>query len=418
MRNKFLLVAIGFLLAAGVAFAGGAGESKAAAGTTIKYMAVAEPISDFIRTEIIPGFTKETGINVQIDTTDYVKLHDKEVLELLAGNYDVYQIDQIWVKNYIKNKWVEPLDPLIKSANINVAAYYASLMSICQDGGTTYALPLSAIPVDYYYNKDMLAAAGVQPPDTWQDVLDIAKKLNNPPGQWGVAIRGERGNPITWTFLPIFWSYGAKIFDANMKPVYNSPEGVAALAFFKELYQYSSPGWHSAQEIATMMQQGQTAQMTLMSVYNAAMDDPSQSKVVGKVMFKDMPKGPTGNRASILGMWTIGIGSKSTKKPAAAAFLAYISRPEIAKKLAFSGTVGATMPATYKDPQAPRFYPVLGSVLNYVQAPPLIPEAEQWFLSFGTALQDALSGAKTPQQAMDDSVAEITKVMTDAGYYK
>ena len=256
MRNKYLLVAVGLLLVAGLAFAGGTGESKAAAGTTIKYMAVAEPISDFIRTDIVPGFTKDTGINVQIDTTDYVKLHDKEVLELLAGNYDVYQIDQIWVKNYIKNKWVEPLDSLIKSANINVAAYYSSLMSICQDGGVSYALPLSAIPVDYYYNKDMLAAAGVQPPDTWQDVLDLAKKLNNPPGQWGIAIRGERGNPITWTFLPIFWSYGAKIFDDKMKPVYNSPEAVAALTFFKQLYQYSAPGWHSAQEIATMMQQG------------------------------------------------------------------------------------------------------------------------------------------------------------------
>ncbi len=418
MRTKFFLVLLSLLLVGSLAFAGGAGESKATAGTTIKYMAVAEPISDFIRTEIVPGFTKETGINIQIDTTDYVKLHDKEVLELLAGNYDIYQIDQIWVKNYIKNKWVEALDPLIKSANINVGAYYSTLLSICQDGGTTYALPLSAIPVDYYYNKDMFAAAGVQPPETWQDVLDIAKKINNPPGTWGIAIRGERGNPITWTFLPIFWSYGAQIFDDHMKPVYNSPEGVAALTFFKQLYQYSAPGWHSAQEIATMMQQGQAAQMTLMSVYNAAMDDPAQSKEVGKIMFSDMPKGPTGKRASILGMWTIGIGSRSTKKAAAAQFLAYISRPEIATKLAFSGTVGATMPAIYKDPQAPRFYPVLGNVLTYVQAPPLIPEAEQWFLSFGTALQDALSGAKTPQQALDDSVAEITKVLTDAGYYK
>jgi multiple sugar transport system substrate-binding protein len=415
-RRGFVLV-VGLLFMAAAAFGGGTNE-KGGAGTTIKYMAVAEPISDFIRTEILPAFTKETGINVQIDTTDYVKLHDKEVLELLAGNYDVYQIDQIWVNNYIKNKWVEPLDGLIKSANIAVENYYSTLLSICKDGGVTYALPLSAIPVDYYYNKDMLAQAGLKAPDTWDDVLAIAKKLNNPPNQWGIAIRGERGNPITWTFLPIFWSYGGKIFDEKMKPVYNSPQGVAALTFFKELYQYSAPGWHSAQEIATMMQQGQTGQLTLMSVYNAAMDDASQSKVVGKIEFADMPKGPTGNRASILGMWTIGIGSKSTKKDAAAKFLAYISRPEVAKKLAFSGTVGATMPVIYKDPAAPRFYPVLGRVLNYVQAPPLIAEAEQWFLSFGTALQDALSGAKSPQQALNDSVAEITKVLTDAGYYK
>ena len=137
MRNKYLLLALGLLFIAGTAFAGGSKEGGATAGTTIKYMAVAEPISDFIRTEIVPGFTKETGINVQIDTTDYVKLHDKEVLELLAGNYDVYQIDQIWVKNYIKNKWVEPLDGLVKAAKIELS----SITRACSPSARTAGPP-------------------------------------------------------------------------------------------------------------------------------------------------------------------------------------------------------------------------------------------------------------------------------------
>ncbi len=68
---------------------------KPYAGTKIKYMAVAEPISDYIRSDILPKFKEETGIDVEMDTTDYVKLHDKQVLELLAGKYDVYQVDQM-----------------------------------------------------------------------------------------------------------------------------------------------------------------------------------------------------------------------------------------------------------------------------------------------------------------------------------
>jgi multiple sugar transport system substrate-binding protein len=412
--RKLVLLCIVLLAATGFLFA----------ADTIRYMAVAEPISEYIRNEIIPGFTAETGIKVEMDTTDYVKLHDKQVLELIAGKFDVYQIDQMWITKYTRNGWLEPLDAYIKKFSIPVNNYYPNLVAIGTVKGKTYTFPLSAIPVDLYYNKKMFDAAGLKGPDTWDDLLKAAKSLTkdlNGDGvvdQWGIAIRGERGNPITWTFLPMLWSFGGKIFDDKMMPVYNSKEAVAALQYFKELNQYSPPGWHSAQDIAGLMQQGKAAMLTLMSVYNGAMDDPQQSKVVKDIVFADMPKGPTGNRASILGLWTIGMAAKSTKKNAAAQFLAYLSRYDIGKKMAFSGTVSATMPKIYQETDAPRFYPTLGKVLHYVQTPPLIPEAEEWFLSIGTALQEALSGAKTPQQAMDDSVKQVYNILKDAGYYK
>jgi ABC-type glycerol-3-phosphate transport system substrate-binding protein len=429
MTKRISLAAMLLIITAGLVVAGAQQEAPKAegqpyAGVTIKYMAVAEPISDHIRNDIIPGFTAKTGIKVEMDTTDYVKLHDKQVLELIAGRYDVYQVDQMWVTKYTRNGWLEPLNDYIKKFNTPVANYYPNLVDVGTVDGKIYAFPLSAIPVDLFYNKNMFAEAGLSTSlETWDDVLSAAETLTkdkNGDGvidQWGTAIRGERGNPITWTYLPMLWSYGAKIFDDQMKPVYNSPEAVAAVSYFKELNQYSPPGWHSAQDIAALMQQGQAGILTLMSVYNGAMDDPAQSKVVGDIEFADMPKGPTGNRASILGLWTIGVAAKSTKKEAAALFLDYLTQFEVGKKMAFSGTVSATMSKIYQEPDAPRFYPVLGSVLNYVQAPPLIPEAEEWFLSIGTALQEALAGEKTPQQAMDDSVEQVYNILKDAGYY-
>lgn len=394
------------------------------AGTTIRYMAVAEPISDFIRNEIIPAFTQETGIQVEMDTTDYVRLHDKQVLELVAGRYDVYQIDQFWVSNYVKNGWLASLDPLIEQLGIPVENYYESLMQIGSLEGQQYVLPLSAIPVIYYYNMPMFQAEGLAPGDTWEDVLNIARRLTKDtnadgvPDQWGFTVRGERGNPITWTFLPILWSFGGQILDENMRPVYNSPEAIAAVEMFKQLNQYSPPGWHSAQEVAGLMQQGQAAQLTLMSVYAGSMDDPAQSKVVDQIGFAEMPRGSTGERASILGLWTIGIAERSSRKEASAVFLDYLARPDVAKKMAFSGTVSPTMPQIYQEPDAPRFYPVIGEVLNYVHVPPLIPESEEWFLSIGTALQEALSGAKTAKQAMDDSVQAVTALLREAGYFQ
>jgi len=416
MKKIIILV---FLVVALSSFSATAAASeKPYAGTTIKYMAVAEPISDTIRNDIIPGFTEQTGIKVEMDTTDYSKLHDRQVLELGAGNFDVYQVDQMWIIKYTKNGWLEPLDDYIAKFNIPVDNYYPNLLDIGRVEGKIYTFPLSAIPVNLMYNTDMYAAAGLNAPDTWDDVLNAAKKLTDKDkGQWGIAIRGERGNPITWTFLPMLWSFGGDIFDSNMKPIYNSPEAVKAVEYFKNLNQYSPPGWHSAQDVAGLVQQSKAAQLILMSVYDASMDDATQSKVVGKVQFSEMPKGPTGNRASILGLWTIGMGKSSKNKEAAALFLNYLTQYDIAKKMAHAGTVSPTMPKIYAEPDTPKFYPVLGKILKYAKTPPLIPEAEEWFLSIGTALQDALSGNKTPQKAMDDSVNEVTKILEDAGYY-
>jgi ABC-type glycerol-3-phosphate transport system substrate-binding protein len=330
----------------------------------------------------------------------------------------------MWVQEYAKDGWLADLTPYEKNGEIPASNYESSLTKICTVNGKLSAIPFSAIPVNFFYNKKMLSDAGLSAPQTWDDVLKNAKALTkdtNGDGnidQWGVGIRGEAGNPISWTFLPIMWSYGAEVFNSKMEPVYNSKEAVAALEYFKELYKYSPPGWLSAQDVSTLMMQGQSAQMSLMSVYDSAMDDPAQSKVVNGIELTDMPKGPSGNSASILGLWTIGISAKSAKKEAAVQFLKYLSQVDVGKKMAFSGTIGPTMAKVLSDPSAPKYYAMLGNVLQYVQAPPLIPESEQFFNSFGAALQEAVSGQKTAQQALDDSVNEMHAILAKNGYYK
>ena len=394
----------------------GTGAGGNTGGTTVRYMAVAEPVSDYIRDEMVPIFREETGINVEVDTTDYVSLHDKQVLELQGDRFDVYQVDQVWLQSYARSGFLEPLGPQL-SEDLN-QAFYDNLMQICSLNDQQWTLPLSAIPVDYYYRQDVLETAGLEPADTWDDVLTIAKETmktdqSGNVASWGFAVRGERGNPITWTWLPMLWAWGGQIFDDNMQPVYNNEQGVASVEYFKELNTTSPPGWQSAQDVAALMQQGECSQTTLMSVYNGAMDDPEQSTVVDQIGFAEMPRKE--QRASILGMWTLGIGANSPNKDAAWQFVEFLSRPENARQMALAGAVGATQPAIYEGPDVPRYFPVLGKVLEYAQPPPLIPQAEEWFLITGTELQNALSGAKAPQQAMDDAASQVSAMLADSG---
>jgi ABC-type glycerol-3-phosphate transport system substrate-binding protein len=381
---------------------------------TIRFLAPAEDVSVYVDKTIVPKFKQETGITVLVDQIEYNSLYTKEVLEFGSGTYDVYQVDQVWAQQFAKSKYLLPLDSELSSETL--ASFFSTLTKIGNVDGKQWVVPFSAIPVNFTYRKDLTSA-----PATWTDVLDAAKRLTKEASggdqaMWGFPIRGQAGNPITWTWLPMLWSFGGDAFDANFHPIYNNEAGLEAVAFYADLYKYSPPGWLSDSQVANYMQQGQGAQTTLQMVFNAPMSSPEQSKVADKIAFAGMPKQVT--QASILGLWTLGISANSANKANAVKFIEYLARPDIATEMALAGVIGATQPEIFKAPGAPAFFPVLSEVLNYVRPPPILPEGNRWFLITGEALQSALSGKQSVKDAMDGAAKQVEQLLADAGYYK
>ena len=82
------------------------------------------------------------------------------------------------------------------------------------------------------------------------ELTEAAKKLTmdtNGDGtidQFGIALRGQRGESINMWIYPLFlWAYGGKWFDEKWEPQFNGKEGVAALNKYVELLQkYAPPG--------------------------------------------------------------------------------------------------------------------------------------------------------------------------------
>jgi multiple sugar transport system substrate-binding protein len=413
-RRRFLKTSSFFAAAPLVGGLIGTSRSRAADAGTIKFLAPAEDVSVYVQDKIIPKFKQETGITVLIDQVEYNSLYTKEVLEFGSSNYDVYQVDQVWAQQFAKSGYLLPLDDEVPAATLS--SFFPNLSKIGNVSGKQWVVPYSAIPVNFTYRRDLTSA-----PATWTDVLEAAKKLTRPASgsdqaMWGFPIRGQAGNPITWTWLPMLWSFGGDAFDADFRPTYNNEAGLEAVAFYAELYKYSPPGWLSDAQVANYMQQGQGAQTTLQMVFNAPMSSPEQSKVADKIAFSGMPKQVT--QASILGLWTLGISAKSANRENAVKFIEYLARPDIATEMALAGVVGATQPEIFKAPGAPSFFPVLGEVLTYVRPPPILPEGNRWFLITGAALQSALSGKQSVKDAMNDAASQVTQLLTDAGYYK
>ena len=79
-----------------------------------------------------------------------------------------------------------------------------------------------------FYNKDILAKAGVEPPKTWAELKDSAKKLTEGK-QYGFAFDGTADYEGAWQFLPAMWTNGGD------ETALTSPEVAEALQLWKDL---------------------------------------------------------------------------------------------------------------------------------------------------------------------------------------
>ncbi|MBT2501277.1 sugar ABC transporter substrate-binding protein [Curtobacterium sp. ISL-83] len=94
--------------------------------------------------------------------------------------------------------------------------------------GALYGLQPVTNSIALYYNKKMLAAAGVQPPKTWDELQAAAKKLTS--GKtYGFAMSNINTYEGTWQFLPMFWSNGGD--EKNIA----TAEAAQALQFVEKL---------------------------------------------------------------------------------------------------------------------------------------------------------------------------------------
>ncbi|MFG2114705.1 extracellular solute-binding protein [Streptomyces sp. NPDC048718] len=73
--------------------------------------------------------------------------------------------------------------------------------------GKVYGLAPYVSTVALFYNKDMLAEAGVAVPRTWDELRTAAARLTRP-GRYGMAVDANATFEGTWQFLPFLWSNG------------------------------------------------------------------------------------------------------------------------------------------------------------------------------------------------------------------
>jgi multiple sugar transport system substrate-binding protein len=108
--------------------------------------------------------------------------------------------------------------------------------------GKLLAMPLYANSRVLIYRKDILEAKGIEPPVTWDEYLEAARKLTNPPETYGFFQMWDSTDVGATMYHQIFGSSNnAYFFDGNGNPNLTSKENLETIEFMVELYKVGSP---------------------------------------------------------------------------------------------------------------------------------------------------------------------------------
>jgi len=178
------------------------------------------------------------------------------------------------------------------------------------EDGEYYGIPLYIENEVMFYRKDLLAAAGYnEPPKTWDELLEMSKKIMDPKKNiYGLALCLSRVSDANDQLHPILWSYGASVVAKDGKTItINSPETIEFLKFVQELYKTIPPAAVSWDETGDnkSFQMKQTAfAMNWGSIPNwIKANDPELFKNVGFMVVPRGPRAQTGRASGVY--WSI-----------------------------------------------------------------------------------------------------------------
>lgn len=377
-------------------------------------------------------YEAQTGVRVNISEFPYDDLFSKEMIDLknATGAYDLIMLDDPWFPRFATEELLTDLGPLLQKRGQSGpdSDFVGSSIALCRhpyETGALFALPYVGNSQLFFYRSDLFKKHNLKEPETWEDVLNAAKTIderekNGAPGGGavrGYVMRAARGNSAVADFMPIFWAFGAEMFDTNGRPTVNSAEGISALRFMLELGKHSPPGYASfnATEVSAHLLQGTAAMSINWPVWIGAFSDPAKSRVIGKVAFTTMPGEKRSGQAEI-GNWLIAVPRASKNVEAAMDFLLWATAAQQMKKSALAGNP-PTRKSVFTDAELLARFPAYPAQLRSLETSRPRPRTPSWNEIenvFGIFLSRANSGELTPEDAMSQANEEIAKILARA----
>jgi multiple sugar transport system substrate-binding protein len=414
-RREFLRLSAagtGLLLLPGC----GGGETEGGGPVTLNALFMKQAAySDADVKNMTEQFQKQNpNIKVNLTFVAYEALHDKIVAAAPAGTYDTVLVDVIWPAEFASKKMI--VDITDRFPESERSKIFDGALKTTEYQGSYYGVPWILDTKYFFYNKEMLEEAGTAPPETWDAVVEAARALKS---------QGVVEYPLVWSwaqaealmcdYATLLGAYGGQFFDEGGKPAFNTGGGLQALEFMRmtldEKLSNSASTESLEEDVRRIISQGEAAMALNWTYMFALANDPNESQVAGQIEIAHTPAGPAG-APGVNGSMGIAVSNGSQNQDEAWRYIQFMTSQEVQNQYA-----KLSLPiwkSSYEEQEVvealPQVVPVAKEQLNDMILRPIVPQYNQVSLDMQVEIQRALTGDKSPKQALDDAAGSVESV--------
>ena len=364
-------------------------------------------------------------IKVVMEYVGYDYVHDKIVTGMAAKPpaYDAAMVDVIWPDEFIKSGYLLDVTSRI-TPDMKSGIFPAAFNGVTRNG-KVYGVPWLMDVKYFMYNQDMLTKAGFNaPPKTWDELVEQAKVIKQKSiAEFPVIWSWNQKEGVVCDFTVLLFGNGGTFLDASGKPAFNNDKGVQVLTWMKKTIDdgLTNPSSVASDENAVEadFMAGKSAFAVNWLFQYSDSNDATKSQIVGKAAFAPMPVFAAGaaagvKGASVDGSSAFGIMSTTPYPDQVFKFLTYLGSNEVQSKFSaemlpiwqndFVGDPLAKLQAASLS--NPVTVPAFKGQFPYANERPTVPYYNEASSALQLAIQEALTGVKTPQAALDDAAAK------------
>ncbi|MET9961432.1 extracellular solute-binding protein [Streptomyces sp. NPDC006326] len=391
------------------------GETKAGGelSGTVTYWDTSNDAEKASFQKIAEAFTaKHPKVTVKYVNVPYGDAQNKVKNAFSSGSEapDVIRADVGWVADFASLGYLDEVPAeTVKKVD---AEFLPQAAASGKFEGKTYAVPQVIDTLGLFYNKKMLADAGVQPPKTLEELKTASAAIKAKSGKAGLYLRGDD----SYWFLPLIYGEGGDLVDAKNKAVtVDSPAGVKAFKTARDLVASGAAITNATDGYVNMQTAFKTGEAAMMINGPWAVADTyagEQFKDKANLGIAAVPAGSV-KAGSPQGGHDLAVFAGSKNRAASHAFVEYMTSQEVQVQSAKELSLLPTRTAAYEQPDVKSsemvqfFKPAVDKAVERAW----IPENGSLFEPLKVEYTKAITGASSPEDAAKAAGVEFRKIL-------
>jgi multiple sugar transport system substrate-binding protein len=397
-------------------------------------------LKSLVKTGMIANYEQKNGVRVEV-----VDRNDRKIMADLdggaaAGNagYDIVVMRHRLLGALVQKRQIQPIDALLTDPAVHDASFQPSQQlfpnwwrELSWYGDRVYGYPYTALTAYLCYRKDLLDDPEnkrkfkaryhreIAVPSNWKEYMQLAAFFTRPEQHfYGTYISGKQGLALWYEWLNFVYSFGGDILDTQHGWEYgdivvNSPQNVAATEQYVKLVALSPPdtlnyGWNEAQ---AALQDGHAFMGLLWSDQAYLLEDPSTSKVAGKIGYSLIPSNTTKQSSQLEGL-TYLIPTQSQHPKEAYRFIEWAMSDPLQVQQTLDGSTSIRK-SVYEDSRVKEkpYTSVFLASVPIAKEKPTIPESSQMTEAAERRLAEIVTGKESAQSGLDKLALDLQNIL-------